>query len=57
MHLLWTSACFLSRSLQLYDNELWNILGSIANTFLDDRQASLPVKSGGLEVLFTLLSQ
>ena len=51
MYLLRTSPCFLSPSLQLYDNELRNMLSSITNTFLDDRawlQASLPVKSGGL---------
>ena len=51
MHSLRTSPSFLSPSLQLYDNELRNMLRSITNTLLDDLawlQASLPVKSGGL---------
>ena len=52
IYLLRTSPCFLSPSLHLYDNELQNILSYITNTH-DDRawlQASLPVKSGGLEI-------
>ena len=46
MHMLRTSPCFLSSSLQLYDNELRIVLHTIANTLLDDRawlQVSLPV--------------
>ena len=49
LYLLRTSPSFLSPSLKVYDDVLRSIVGTIANTRLDDNawnQASLPVKGG-----------
>ena len=53
LYLLRTSPSFISPSLKLYDDVLRSIVGTIANTHLDDNawsQASLPVKAGGLGI-------
>ena len=53
LYLLRTSPSFLSPSLKVYDDVLGSIVGTIANTGLDDNawnQASLPVKAGGLGI-------
>ena len=54
-YLLRTSPCFLSASLQCYDNILRSIVTSVTNTRLENNdpawlQATLPVKMGGLEI-------
>ncbi len=51
LYLLRSSPSFFSPNLKDYDDELRSIVGTIANTHLDDNawnQASLPVKAGGL---------
>ena len=53
LYLLRSSPCFLSPNLRDYDDVLRSIVGSVANTCLDDNawsQASLPVKAGGLGI-------
>ena len=54
-YLLRTSPCFLSASLQCYDNILRSVVTSVTNTRLENNdpawlQATLPVKMGGLEI-------
>ena len=53
LYLLRTSPSFLSPSLKVYDDVLRSIMGTIANTCLEDNawnQASLPVKADGLGI-------
>ena len=53
LYLLRSSPSFLSPKLKDYDDVLRSIVGSVANTRLDDNawsQASLPVKAGGLGI-------
>ena len=53
LYLLRSSHCHLSPNLKDYDDVLRSIVGSVANTCLDDNawsQASLPVKAGGLGI-------
>ena len=53
LYLLRSSPSFLSPNLKDYDDVLRSIVGTIANTHLDDnawKQASLPVKAGGLGI-------
>ena len=51
--LLYLSSCFLTLTLQCYDDELRKILCSISNICLDEAawtQATLPVQCGGLGI-------
>ena len=53
LYLIRSSPSFLSPKLKDYDDVLRSIVGSVANTCLDDNawsQASLPVKAGGLGI-------
>ena len=53
LYLLRSSPSFLSPKLKDYDDVLRSIVGSVANTRLDDNawsQTSLPVKAGGLGI-------
>ncbi len=53
LYLLRSSPSFLSPNLKDYDDVLISIVGTIANTCLDDNawnQVSLPVKAGGLGI-------
>ena len=53
LYLLRSSPCFLTPNLKDYDDVLRSIVGSVANTCLDDNawsQASVPVKVGGLGI-------
>ena len=53
LYSLRTSSCFLTSTLQCYDDELRKILCSITNICLDEAawtQATLPVRLGGLGI-------